>query len=570
MKYPDGFLKLKSGPSPLGKSGKRALDEVGSPFLTKRAGGTVTRKKGDFTETRTSGGKPVLTAWTRTGDSLWNAYTEIRGTGETNARYTKILRMPRNGELGPSMTLARMPYIGDGLLLSMSNDGNDVGPDTALHHLISHWPTLLVANAAIKQRLSGEAESEGTSVSYLDSILITGLIPYFHDFGLHATGWDDETKRYRYGFSFKYYADGTDKQTALDSRIPMYFAGNTGDFTMVQANIPYYPDRSHPGGKMFVIGPGRLQQLVFVAELALGDIPDDPNGAPLMPYFANSTDHGETWTAAEAAFLQPYLYLHPAKAEVPADPPNTSFSPAMRAHLDNQQLNRMQDNHLNVYLGEGKSMLVIPNGVTEEGHATTCAMAFLGENGAGYTRVAWPADEWVSTSSLLGEPYDPKTDNYVDIFRQLKDFYSANFAFGVGCMYLPIRIAGVWKFLVTYNFGANWTTKDYPERPEGLDGKETFPAMTGTVVAPYIDEDQPGEIVFAMQSLSGPGRIDLLRTDGLFSAFKKTAGALRYKGELKTPPGSLIFQLADFNQHFTYFGGEGHIYPAFPEEFGKP
>lgn len=559
MKHPDDFLKLRSGPSPLGNSAKWCLDAVASPFLTKNSGNTVTRKKDRFTETRTTLGAPVLAGVVRTGTTLHLTYVELTGTGRTTRRTTSSTRRFTWGAAPPSLTRGELVYIGDGLLLSMFNNVNDLGDVTEDYEQIIHWPMMVPVNGPIRQRLFSEASELARAVSYIDSIQVTGMLPYNHDFGLHATGWDETNECYRFGFSFTYFTDDSTEQTRLDTRVPMFYAGNTGDMALTQVAVPFYPGRIHPGSKAFVIGNGRLQRLSVVRE---ADVADRATVPFTYPYFANSADHGQSWSSTTTDFLHPFLHVMPA------------IGPD-REYLNNTQMNRLQDNHLNVYLGQGKSMLIIPNGVVEvsvpDGALLkTCAMAFLGEEGAGYTRVAWPPDAWEFTAgnAAVGEPTDPEEDSYVTLLRQSKDFYSAQYAFGEGCMYLPVRIAGALKFLVTYDFGANWVIKDYPARPASV---ETHLATeSGAVIRPYVSEDDPGELVFASPRYSGDGRIEFLRTNGLFNEFKKTAGLLSYPAPLATMPPQLFFQMVEPNQHFTYFGGAGHINPAFPGEFDKP
>ena len=558
MKYPDDFLKLRSGPSPLGNSSKRAMDVVDSPFLTKVSGNTVTRKKDQFTETRSIHGSPVMTGVVRTGNDLSLAYVELTGAGRTTRRNTRLVRYFAWGTAPPSLTRGDMVYIGDGLLLSMFNNVNDIGDVTADYEEIVHWPMTMPVNAPVKQRLLGEPVELARAVSYIDSIQVTGLLPYNHDFGLHATGWDNDSSRYRFGFSFTYYTDGSTEQAAMSSRVPMFYAGNTGDMALNQVPVPFYPGRSHPGSKVFVIGNGRLQRLSFVTEVAEADL----DTAPIIyPYFANSSDHGQTWTSASTEFLHPFLHVHPATVD-------------HREFLNNTQMGRMQDNHLNVYLGNGKSMLIIPNGVTELSAGgdllKTCAMAFLGNEGSGYSRISWPPDAWEFSGSgkTVGEPDLPNEESHVRMFRQSKDWYSAQYAFGVGCMYIPVKVDGHGKFLITYDFGENWVIKDYPVRP--ADNDTHLATEYGTVIRPYVSESDPGEIVFASPRYSGNGRIDFLRTDGLFNEFRKTAGRLNYPDPLESMPAELFFQMVEPNQHFTYFGGPGYINPAFPKEFDQP
>lgn len=91
MDYPDDFLKRRSGASPKGQADKRALDRVDSPFLTRRSLNTVTRKKDDFSETRSeagsdpgyqffSTGKTVSFSLDDYGFAIYSGYAAAVGT----------------------------------------------------------------------------------------------------------------------------------------------------------------------------------------------------------------------------------------------------------------------------------------------------------------------------------------------------------------------------------------------------------------------------------------------------------------------------------------------------------
>jgi hypothetical protein len=570
VKYPDDFLKLRSGASPSGQAAKRAHDIIDAPYLRKRVGGTTTLKQQDFSQTRTVGGSPSLVGWflNDTSNAFQLAYIDL-DTGRTTVPSAPVVRFPKFSEFAASLALGRVTNIGDGLLMSVANDANSI-PSTvpeAVRATVASWPMMLTVQPAIKQRFSSEPVSVAKAVSFVDQLPVSGMLSYYHDYGVHATGWDNDTKRYRYGFSLKSFSD---PESPLTSRFPAFFAGNTVDKDLVQKDFPFFPGRDHPGGKMYVIGPGKLQQLVTVSELPTAE--DRAEVDITYPYFANSIDHGDTWSGAAAEFIRPFLRTRPLTPLVPANPgadPPTPEIPERRAYLDNTHLNRLQDNSIIVYLGEGKSMLIIPNGVVTAddvfGSTTTCAMAFLGTNGSGYTRISWPPDDWVFPN-LFGEPDD--APQYLRIFRLSKDRYSAQYAFGKGCMFLSVVSDGALKFLVTYNYGSSWSIVPRPALPEGVSGG-ILPESC-TVIKPYVSDDEPGELLFAYPNYA-TGRTPFLKTTGLFTPFKKTAAVVNIKGQLGVGSSQLILGTFQANVHFTYFGGaKPSIYPAFPGEFDKP
>lgn len=550
MNYPEDFLKQRSGPSPKGRGDKRALDGIDSPYLTIRDGTTTTRKKGEFTETRSTPGAPSLygyTAFAAGGNTFYAGASVDFVDGRTVPRVTTKVAY-RLGSNSPTLPRARTPYAGDGFLLTMYGNGNDAPSANALH-----WPLLLRPTPAIKEYKASDPEKANKTTTFIDQIQIGGLGAPAHYFTMLGSGWDGAEKRYRFCLAATYYADENDK---FRTRAPAFYTGDTGTQSMQQVSFPFFPGRDNPFCSPYVIGPGKLQAL----QVAVEDL-DKPL---LAPFFATSNDHGSTWSTTTASFLTPHLFMTPARA---ANPAATPPEPAVRAGYDNDQLAGIGAFGINVYLGEGKHILIVPNGFVDMGGANSsprfAAMAFLGTNGSGYTRLAWPADVWYVSSS--GHPLQAG-GNRIRLVSFSQDARSAQRGFGLGCMYIGVDEGTTSKLMVTHDFGQTWTLASPTGAPNGF-------ADAGAVIRPYKSPEKPGQLVFASAkyaTVADNGRIEFLSIDGTFTKFKKTIGIITSKTRniTQTVPGTEAVP----NLYFTNFGGDkpAYIFPAFPGEFEKP
>lgn len=548
MQYPDDFLKLRSGPSPKGQADKRALDGVDAPYLTKRSGTTTTRKKDEFSETRSTRGAPSLYGYYSyvTGDFTTYPAAAVDIADGLTVREVKYLQVYRLGPSAPTLPLARTPYAGDGFLLTLLGNGNDVPGNDAVA-----WPLLLRPTAAVREYQASDPKKDGQTTTFIEQIQIGGL-GTAHYLSMLGSGWGGDEKRFRFCLAASYYADANNKFT---TRVPIFFTGDTGTQSMQQVSFPFHSGRDTPFCSPYVVGLGKLQSLQVVTE--------DTDEPMLAPFLATSTDHGSTWASTTADFLTPYLRVIPLDA---GDPTATPPRPAVRAHYDNSQLNAIGEYNVNVYLGDGKHILIIPNGFIDMGGsggtARFAAMAFLGTNGAGYTRLAWPPDSWYVSAG--GIPLLEGGDR-VRLATYSQDSRSAQRGFGLGCMYISVTKDGAGPFMFTRDFGQTWAFATPTGAPNGF-------ASSGAVIRPYESAEQPGRLVFASPRYGAgddKGQIDFLVTDGTFTAFKKTAGVIKPKEGVVSPPTS---GSAATNLYFTNFGygDRPYIFPAFPGEFDKP
>ena len=540
MDYPGDFLKLRSGPSPSGQAHKRGHDRIDAPYLTSKAqgvGGLVTTKKQqDFSQSWLEAGEPSLIGYYKLNDtSIYPVLIDIED--DESRRIASLTPFYTLGTAAANPTLARLPYVGDGFVLALFSNINDIGADT---DAVTHWPVLAKATRW-PQYLASDAARMGNTTTFIDDIQITGLLTDLHAFCLTCSGWDGSTKRYRFGLAATYWS-GTPH---VDNRVPIFYAGDTGTQTMTQKAPVYYSGRNNLTFVPFVTGLGKLQALQVVEEDETLVLPK------VAPYFAESANHGDTWSSVAAAFLAPYLF------EYPASGPD-------RAYYENLQLAGLAFSSVIIYLGQGKKLLIIPNGYKDMlGSGGTPANARFGpkaflDSGGGYVNIAWPPDDWFTSSngSSLG-------GDYLRFFGYTNDLKSCHFAFGEGCMYMPVRRNGTEnRLMFTRDFGSTW------QFTEPLPGLMNTNSLTnfGTVIRPYVDSSNKGLIVFAVPNYD-IDRIDIMATDGDFAAFRKV-GSFKPGGTSGLDPASD----PTFQVFFSYFGGDNkpYVFPAFPGEFDQP
>ncbi len=537
MKYPNDFTRERNGYARGSQGDRDALARVNTPFLTKESPGSRTYKKNGFYESEVFVGEPSLIGLYKLNSAaIFPAAIDI--DDDESGRITKLTPFYLLGTLAANPTLARLPYVGDGFVLALFSNLNDIGADT---DAVTHWPVMMQA-LSWAQYLASDPERMGRSTTFIDDIQISGLLTDLHTFYFTCSGWDDDTKRYRFGLAATYWTGSPH----VDNRVPIFYVGDTGTQTMTQVAPVYSAGRNNIAFAPFVIGLGRLQGIHVVEE-------DDTLVLPkVAPYLVNSTDHGDTWASAAAAFLTTYLF------EYPIDGPD-------RAYYENLQLTGLAFSSLIVYLGQGKSLLIISNGFKDmmgdpmdtPPDARFGPMAFLGTDGAGYARITWPPDDWFTSSngaSLGGD--------YLRFFGYTNDLRTCQFGFGDGCMYMPVRRDGTDnKIMFTRDYGSTWNFSGVLPGRMNDNNLSNF----GAVIEPYVDADNKGKIVFAVPDYD-LDKLVFFSTDGDFTEFKQVTS-------LK-PPGNGLDETADpdFNVFFTNFGGarKPYVFPAFPGEFDQP
>lgn len=547
--YPNDFIKLRGSGAGTdrGQSSKSVLDGIDVPYLKRTTPDGVTSKKDDFTEFRAVGNavdvigitKAGATSKKVTGSDSSGQRTVTTVTGEDTpfalidtvqglsrkTDYKEIFYITPRGNLQFS---ALLTYVGEQYVFNLQSSNPDLtNGETAADTL--YWPVLTAVPDPGDQFEDFDPLANGKSITYINTYQLQSLSSGFLRACTFASGYQDSTNKYRFGF------------TAFNRRDPgipavndpVAFSGSTRPIELTQRDLPLADDAlgiNQPFAP-FVIGRGRIQSL---------QAPLTRPAQPLIsPYFANSTDHGDTWTTASAAFVTPFLRLSSGV-------------------YDDTQLGSISD-AINTYLGKNdgsddtQSMFYLPAGWTGTQYVP---MIFLGTNGAGYTRVAWPPDDWpVNTQGL------PLTTNQVTWATEAQDLRRVPFGFGRGCMYVPVKVAGVPKIMFTRDYGATWAYSSGTMTPELLDTP-----FAGIVVTPYVDETKKGSILFPAPNYTKQ-IIEFFRTNGEFTEFKKALGTIKVK-DMLAPTG---LQARAFNYIFTKFNGlQRSIFPAFPKEFDKP
>ena len=548
-KYPDDFVKLRNAgvSAERGQSSKFVLDGVDAPYLKRITPGGVTTKKDDFTEFRGKAGIIDLVGIAITGtvtktitggaSSGQRTVTTVSkqdtpfGLADTTfgfsrkADYKEIFYITTRGNL---QFTALLTFVGERYVFNLQSSNPDIANGETVANTL-YWPVLTKLPEISSQFEDFDPKSKGKSITYINTYQLQSLSSGFLRACTFASGYDNTANKYRFGFTAFNRSD-PDIPSIND---PVAFSGSTGALALTQRTLPLVADTLGDNKPFapFVIGKGRIQSL---------QAPVPKTGQPLIsPYLANSTDHGDTWTAASAAFVVPYLRL-------------------ASGLYDPNQLGSIPD-AINTYLGkndgseDSRSMFYLPAGWTG---TQFVPMIFLGTNGQGYTRVSWPPDAWPVNAQGL-----PTTTNQVTWATEAQDLRRVPFGFGRGCMYVPVKLADVPKIMFTRDYGATWAYSSGTMTPELSDTP-----FAGVVMTPYESDTKKGRILFPAPNYTKQ-IIEFFRTDGEFNSFKKVLGAVSING-LRAPTG---LDARAFNYIFTKFGGaKPSIFPAFPKEFEKP
>lgn len=554
-KYPDDFLKLRSGHSPAGQAHKRALDGIDAPYLTKRQGGTVTRKKDEFSETRTTGGGEYLWGITIDEDG---AFVTLVADPENNLRRALPNDKRVYGIDGNILGSPLTPYVGDGYVLQLrvTPDGNEATPAT-------FWPVLSLANGPGDEYLSEDPLAERRTVSFLDVSAIPfdyadafGM-PTMRNIGVAVTG-----KISNAGFGFVIYGLYRDDPASNAPAFPFLKRGETRSPVIDDVAFPTVSGRSHYRFNVFAAGKGKLLGLQVVVEV--------DSLAREYPQLVFSSDHGASWLSIDADFLTDDLVPY-------TDPP---FGGPRGSYTYPSQLERLALLTNIQYVGDGKTMIFIPMGYvgTDGLGAYFAPMMFIGD-GLLYTRVAWEADEWyvnsignqrTSDTPRAGFSLTSGTTSGDDTSKL--GIAGAQFSHGVGCLYMPVRethsLPLVWSILHTRDFGATWERS--PAVPAGI-----FPdnglCTAGVIIRPYqaatgLTPAKNAVIVFAKPDYEA-GKVELFQTDQDFTEFTRITS-------IKSKTGLLDAVWPDVVNHFFVntgaVGNPQHlptVFPAFPGEF---
>lgn len=531
MKYP----KLWEGASPVGESHIRALEGVDAPFLTKQGVDSLSLKKGEFREVRRN---PVDLKF----PYLWGTYSVQQDDGpglvytavfspEDNVARTQRYKQTYNfGTPNVDACICKV-FVGDDYVLRLLANENALEDNATIF-----WPSIVRAVNLGREFLSSEDGHERHSVTYIDTLQISGLGRLFHSPRLFATGWADAATRFHFGITALIpVSDGMGGPTTAFA--PICWTGNTGDYTLSARAFPYYPDRFHYPFNTHCIGLGKLRSAQFIQ--------DDKELSMLNPFLAESSDHGASWSAVEHAWLTDLV------RQTPTD--------GRDIFINNQQL-FMARSALSVYLGSGMSLFYVGNAFVDSlgpSGADRYAPALFLETSGSFTRLSWPPDTWfVDLAGLKPGPFNEGRLLSLQIPTELD---GVHFSFGVGCFYVGMFDDGVAKILYTHDFGSSWTIS--PPIPAKIvsDNRK----IVGTVIAAR-DDGKPGHLVFAAPDYT-ENRLRFYSTDGDFAVWKHIGNVVKAKGDL--------IHAYDENHYFVNYGGQKYrpqVFPAFPDEFMAP
>jgi len=625
MKYP----KLWDGSSPIGEAQTRAQQGIDAPFLTTYGPDSVSYKKNGFYEVFVN--KPVKVV-----DYLWGHQTlgtsgfEMLTTNPEKKHKTEYSYGVTTYEITPWKA-----FVGDDYIARITGLADTTGTS---HDGVMYHFSIARASIASREYSATELGHEKKTISFADTLPIVPPDPIGDPIGYAAflltvttvpTGWDNDTKRYRYLTSYlenvvTYEAFGG----FLISPRPHILIGATGDYSLTETTYTATDLPAITGVDNLATGRrwaswtlmpeciGRGKAICFRAPLnnyigVRNSHTDVHTGLPVVdPGYSDppvygpiklvlTTDHGDTWTEHDADFLTPYIYTNLTDPGVTEGiGPDDDNLPSLGFYNDSQ-LMYMLKNMKVVYLGSNKSLVIVPNAymqgdpdyqaaggppynIGDIGAVFRC-IAFIGTGGTGYTKITWPLENFlVNMTGGYREKRNPDLSNSVTTnpipgTTLLGWMRPLPMAFGNGCVYVPTlydegTFGFVWRIVFSRDFGATWTTSaPVPE----------------AIVAPSINKPtsagNPGQggiygiVVKPYVNSGNPGKI-------IFAAPDHAAGTLTFMSTdgnfvdwktlytLHPGPSSLdsgaYFSAWTMDHYFANYAKS--VYAAFPGEFDKP
>lgn len=530
--------KLWGGFNAVGVAGVRALhqaDDRIAPFLKKMNGDSISYKRNGFDEVvNTAAVAPYLIGryFVFYAPESINLIIEATVSPEDHVAKARVGGVQINGDGGRGLRNISVntytPFAGDGLVLHTVADRGDGASTTQT------WMVVESVNGGDEHYASDARK--GQSVSYVTSA-VTGLGPQDLSFSVWACGWGDDDTRYRFGLTTMV---PNDPLNPLLTRVPAAAYGSTGLRALTSVGFPAYTDRNHFDFLTFVVGRGKLQALVFADNLFYASSTPNLTLPYAAPYLAYSNDHGESWSTTSVAWLTPLLC--PSGFDV---------------FLKNRQMEFMAKHATITYVGNGKTLLFIPNAyVSGPDSDPIFAPAMLLGDGTSYSRISWPPDTWEVPYTGVPSAFETVHTNVVG-FSLNKEARAGHHGFGDGCFYVWVKKDGVGQIMFTHDYGSSWLFAAIPP---------TLGTVAGAVITPYEGPDKLGKIIFASPDYD-TNRLSFYSVGGDFAEFKDMGPVLKAAGDL----------IPNANQPYNYFfvnyGGlryRPYVFPAYPKEFEKP
>jgi hypothetical protein len=499
---PPNLVGNLTGNAAVGFGDVRGMATIQTPFLTTAGPGYIARKKGDSSEVIS------LTTDKPTDPYLWGLFW-APGAGYTSTSIAATVKtVATNPELGTGADTSAEPpagttleqglgiWVGDDYVLMLGSATSFTAIGSHAPPLITNktwWPVLMNPRNST-QGVPTDARPRSKSISF-QSIADCNYYPR----SIFSSGWKDEASRYVWGYSFIDYCSSSDTVVPQQTvTAPVVVVGNTGMLTTAATALPYEPSRAQQGGQVFCTGPGQLIAFFLVTEWLDPALPAGAKLIPkVLPFYCVSTDHGASWTRHDATFLDTYLRLFAVDV----------VHNYQRTHYDNAQLELIGNSIHVSYIGNGKSLIIVPSLVDSTTSDNLRAKLFLYDGG--FTLLSWAADSWVDGSSLT-----------LNTAREICS-QSPSFCFGEGCLAVSVSGPGaISRILFTTDYGASWSSVTMPFYNHVLGAGITL--APPTVVAPYQGPLKRGRIIYTVNRGDGSGS-DIWQTDGSFATFSKQA-----------------------------------------------
>lgn len=396
--------------------------------------------------------------------------------------------------------------------------------------------------------------------------------------------------------------------------------------------VPSYAQEYFPGSRMHCWGPGRLAfclpQQAYEPEFeafedtfetneptqnSFGDWVRQSSMRVLIrttPVWMVSTNHGNTWFAVDDptlrnAFARGFPLV---KDDVEPSPPPVPTIEEMLAEIDLNE--SFYDAYADIgakaqfqsdYIGGNRMAMIVTqvNFGAQPGDSLINRRTelYIGQPGA-FTRIPWPADDWVEQERGFPAAFGGVTPPYV-VFderwsrrsRGISLFGGSRGAqkmrmkmcFGYDCLAVPVLSRDSINsnfLLITRDGGANWSLVELP--PEVADSATVVPRFPRfEVVRPFKpaqgdDPEDPGMIVYR-RNIVGPNgptsqshTTEIYVTDGYFLEFRRVA-----QGRVRGNMSDSIAFIENTLDHVVYHGNlktppyVPYVNPAFPGEFDE-
>lgn len=481
--------------------------------------------------------------------------------------------------IGGSAQIAQQysQYVGDRMVLMLRAPA---GADLT-NAATPYWPVLANADKInpVTEFLPGASDKPPKDgVSFYQSATVMGNIPTLRSLSIFAAGWQNNTRRFVFGFC-GFVPDGPTWS------IHQLFMMDTGTLLVTE---PTLPDPPIPGFgptqfKVWNTGLGRLRYLSAMTT------PDPEIMMPTVPvWFGHSENWGTTWSVdvVPDTMRQAMLMVRKSNQAI-----MSLEGDGLPTTMRNEQRFAMCNSSIIADIGNDRLLMIVAahwtgNDIAVADQTDMCCWGLYisPDKGANWNRVAWPGDDWHWWPFIVGTAILDTIDTPVPASVNLGGLGSVGGTFGVNCFYMPIfyKLQG-WKIISTRDGGLTWTISPAldpslyaPPEDSGSSGTAgvagavvamwpgdshmwIVPVPAGTVISPFKNLDAKGRITFAGTDALA-NKVRVFSTNGTFSKFSEVT-----RGK---PKGHISITRA---AHFAYVGSTSGDHPPFvdPARPGK-